>query len=369
MLTLGAKLKLVLFVVIGALVIGFIGLRYADLGRYVGHSGYYVVRLELAEAGCIFTNAEVTYRGVTVGRVGALRLTADGIEADLKIVLAAPRIPASVRAVVADRSAVGEQYVDLRPKTDDGPYLDAGSHIERADTRLPLPVTTVLTTVDSLAASVPKDALRTVVDELDQALAGQGPNLQILLDTGGDLTRAASAGIGPTTQLLDNGQVVLRTQQDESDALRSFSRDLSLLNRQLDSSDPDLRRLILAAPEAAAQVSGLLQDNDPSLGVLLSNLLTTSDIALVRRNGLEQALVTLPAVTAAGSTAITPDGIDMGLVTTFFNPPPCVSGYGDTTYRNGLDTKPGPALNTAARCSLPPSTGVDVRGSANAPHG
>jgi phospholipid/cholesterol/gamma-HCH transport system substrate-binding protein len=367
MLTLGAKFKVVLFAVLGVLVIGFIGLRYADLGRFVGHSGYYVVRLELGESGGIFTNAEVTYRGVTVGRVGDMRLTGGGIEADLKIDESAPHIPAAVRAVVANRSAVGEQYVDLRPKSAGQPYLAAGSHIKRADTRLPLPVTTVLTSVDGLAASVPKDSLRTVVDELDRALAGQGPNLQILLDTGGDLTRAASDNLGTTTQLLDNGQVVLRTQQESSDALRSFSRDLDLLATRLDSSDPDLRRLILAAPEASAQVSGLLKDTDPSLGVLLGNLLTTSDIALVRRDGLEQALVTLPAVSAAGSTAVTPDGIEMGLVTTFFNPPPCLSGYDGTTYRNGLDTAPGPPLNTAARCSLDPSTGVDVRGSANAP--
>ena len=369
MLTIGAKLKIVLFVVLGALVIGFIGLRYADLGRFVGHSGYYVVHLELGEAGGIFTNAEVTYRGVAVGRVGDMRLTGDGIEADLKIDDSAPLVPAEVQAVVANRSAVGEQYVDLRPKSDGGPFLATGSHIKRADTRLPLPVTRVLTSVDDLAASVPKDSLRTVVDELNLALAGQGQNLQILLDTGGDLTRAASENIGPTTQLLDNGQVVLRTQQDSSDALRSFSHDLNLLNAQLDSSDPDLRRLILAAPAAADQVSGLLKDTDPSLGVLLSNLLTTSDIALIRRDGLEQALVTLPAVTAAGSTAITPDGIEMGLVTTFFNPPPCLSGYDGTTYRNGLDTTPAPKLNTAAHCSLPPSTGVGVRGSANAPRG
>jgi phospholipid/cholesterol/gamma-HCH transport system substrate-binding protein len=366
MLTIGAKIKVVLFAVLGVLVIGFIGLRYADLGRYVGRSGYYVVSLELAEAGGVFTNAEVTYRGVGVGRVGDLRLTAGGIEADLKIDESAPRIPATVQAVVADRSAVGEQYVDLRPKNDTAPYLAAGSRIARADTRLPPPVTKVLTNVDELAASVPKDSLRTVVDELDQALSGQGQNLQILLDTGGELTQAAADNLEPTTRLIDNGRVVLRTQQDSGDALRSFSRDLNLLNARLDDSDADLRRLIVAAPEAATQLSGLLKDTDPGLGVLLNNLLTTSDIALVRRDGLEQALVTLPAVVAAGSTSITEDGADLGLVLTFFNPPPCVSGY-DTTYRNGLDTTPGPGLNTAAHCSLPPGTGVNVRGSANAP--
>ena len=160
---------------------------------------------------------------------------------------------------------------------------------------------------------------------------------------------------------------MLATQQDTADELASFSRNLALLNRQLASSDPDLRRLLDAAPLATAQISGLLDDVEPQLGVLLANLLTTADIALVRNAGIEQLLVTLPGVVAAGSTAIGPDGATFGLVVTFFDPLPCTAGYEGTTYRNGLDTSEGEPLNTAAQCTLPASSGVNVRGSANAP--
>jgi phospholipid/cholesterol/gamma-HCH transport system substrate-binding protein len=54
---------------------------------------------------------------------------------------------------------------------------------------------------------------------------------------------------------------------------------------------------------------------------------------------------------------------------TFFSPLPCTAGYGGTVYRNGLDTSPPPPLNTSASCTLPASSGTDVRGSANAPSG
>lgn len=54
---------------------------------------------------------------------------------------------------------------------------------------------------------------------------------------------------------------------------------------------------------------------------------------------------------------------------TFFEPLPCTAGYGDTTYRPGTDVSTAPATNTKARCTSSPGTGINVRGSANAPEG
>lgn len=369
MITRATRVRILAFIAISVLVIGYIAVRYADLGRYVGVRGYYVVKLELAEAVGIFPNAAVTYRGVQVGRVGAVNLTDSGVEADLDINTSAAPIPRNVRAVVANLSALGEEYVDLRPKSGHGPYLADGSTIARESTRLPLPVTSLLTSVDALAASVPRQPLRTVVDELGEALQGQGPNLQVLLDTSGSLTRGATQDLPESLGLIDNSRTVLGTQDDERNALESFSNSLRLFAGQLDRSDSDIRRLISATPRAATQVTDLLRETDPGLSILLANLLTTSDLALTRQGGLEELLVATPAAISAGSTVINQNGANFGLALTFFNPLPCTAGYLGTTYRNGLDTSPGPPLNTGARCTAPPSSGIDVRGSANAPSG
>ncbi len=369
MLTVGTRLRIAAFVVIAITVIAFTGIHYASVGRYVGLPGYYVVRMDLRDAGGIFTNADVTYRGVSVGRVGAMRLTATGVQADLDINDSAPRIPARVQAVVADLSAVGEQYVDLRPTASGGPYLTAHSVIPAGATQVPLPVISLLTNIDGLVTSVPQQSLRTVVNELGHAFQGQGPSLQVLLDTGSSFTKAASENVPQTTQLIDEGRTVLATQQDESRALERFGTSAQLLAGQLDQSDPDLRRLIAATPQAATQLGGLLQDNTPSLGVVLANLLTASDVTVTRVNGVEELLTGLPAAVAAGSTVINSKGANFGMALTFFSPLPCTAGYGGTTYRNGLDTGPTPALNTGASCTSPASSGIDVRGSAHAPPG
>lgn len=369
MLTVSVRLKVIAFAAIAVLVIAFIGYRYAGLGYLVGLRGYYVVTVNLPSAGGIYTNADVTYRGVSVGRVGPLRLTGGGIQVDLQLSSGGPEIPANAQAVVTNLSAVGEQYLDLRPTRDGGPYLADGSQIAVQQTKTPIPVQTLLLSVDSFVSSVPPDSLRTVVDELNSAFAGQGPNLQVLLDSTGSFIQTANEKLPDTTALIIDSKTVLQTQAAQSDALISFGRDARLLARQLASSDNDLRKIIANGPGAAVQISALLADTDPSLGALLANLLTTSNVLRTRTSALNQLLLMQPAAVAIGSSVARGGRLNLGMAVTFFTPLPCVNGYGSTQYRNGLDTSPQTPLNTAAKCTSPASTGILVRGSAHAPNG
>uniref|UniRef100_A0AAU2UZ05 MCE family protein n=1 Tax=Streptomyces sp. NBC_00003 TaxID=2903608 RepID=A0AAU2UZ05_9ACTN len=369
MLTLATKLKNLAFLVIGVLVLGYTGFRYADVGHYVGLRDYYTVKVHLAETGGLFTHSNVTYRGVSVGRVGPIGLTDDGVEAELHIDNSAPPIPSALKAVVANLSAVGEQYIDLRPTSTGAPYLGDGGEIQQHDTSTPAPVTTVLTSVNDLASSVPLDSLRTVVDEFGKAFEGRGDDLQVLLDNGTDFVKAADKALPATTTLLADGQTVLSTQAEEGQAIKTFASGAQRLAATLKGSDTDLRRLIAAAPDAAGQISGLLRDLNPQISVVLANLLTTADVAVTRQRGIEELLVKLPPLAAAGATAIDTKGAHLGMAVTFFAPLPCTDGYGGTVYRNGLDTLDTPNLNTKARCAAPASSGTDVRGSAHAPTG
>lgn len=142
MITLAIRLKNIAFLVIAVLVLGYLGVRYADLGHYIGLRGYYTVKVQLPRTGGLYTHSNVTYRGVSVGRVGPIELTDDGVEAELRIEKDAPKIPDGLKAVVASLSSVGEQYVDLRPTCTGGPYLANGSVIDQADTTVPAPVAT-----------------------------------------------------------------------------------------------------------------------------------------------------------------------------------------------------------------------------------
>ncbi|MBO0822579.1 MAG: MCE family protein [Actinobacteria bacterium] len=367
MLTITTRLKVLMFAVVAVVVLAYTGLHYAKVGRYVGLPGYYVVDVNMPQAGGIYPNANVTYRGVSVGRVGAVRLYRSGIQVQLDINNSAPQIPADTEAVVSNLSAVGETYLDLRPRASAGPYLTSNSVIRAANTQVPPPVTDLLSAADSLARSLPGPQLRTLVNELYYAFNGQGPNLQLLLDSASSFTQAAAANLTPSTSLIQSSATVLATQEQETAQIETFASEMNLFARQLADSNSSLRGLISAAPQAATQVTGLLKDNAPDLGLMLANLLTAANITLPRHANLQELLSALPAVIAAGNTAINSHGANFGMALTFFDPLPCTSGYQGTQYRNGLvTTAPKVAFNTGANCTEPVTQG-NVRGSQHAP--
>jgi len=370
------RVQLVLFVIIAIVGIVYTGVRYVGIDRYFGFAGYNV-QMQLQNSGGIFQNAEVTYRGVSVGKVGSLSLTPTGVAVNLTINNGAPKIPADLNAAVANRSAVGEQYVDLRPTTQTGPFLHDGSVIPVQRTSIPVSTQELLASVDGLVKSVPLGSLQTVVRELGAAFKGQGPALQKLLDQGNLLTTAAIDAQPQTLKLIADAQTVLDTQRNQGSAIVGFSSDLKLITQQLQSSDPDIRRLIDTGQQAGAQVGALLDTTAPQLSNTVADLDTVFGVTKPRLKGLITANQISAAIPAAAVTAIPGDGFaHFGLVLDVNDPYPCVAGY-EGTYAeiqrlkaadpNFDDYTQKMPLNTNAYCAEPNGSPISVRGAQHAP--
>jgi phospholipid/cholesterol/gamma-HCH transport system substrate-binding protein len=360
------RLQLFGLLLIAVVGVGYTGFRYAGFGNLLGATTY-PVTMQLTDSGGIFTGADVTYRGVSVGRVGPLTLTASGVDVQLDIDKSAPQIPADTAAAVRDLSAIGEQYVDLQPATDGGTMLAAGSVIPQNRTTVPVSVEDLVVSLDDFVKTVPLDSLRTVVDQLGVAFANTAQPLQKLLDTSNEFTKAAQDALPQTTALLRDGRTVLTTQNETSGQFKDFSRSLAQLAAQLKTSDPDLRSLIANAPEAGNQISGLLDESGSGLGDVIANLLTVAQIAQPRQANLSQILTAYPGIAANAYTVVPGDGTaHLGLVLNVFDPYPCTAGYEGTTRRSGADVADTP-VNADAYCAEPPGSPIDVRGAQNVP--
>lgn len=366
MLTHKIRLQLIAFVAIALLASGYLGTRYAGLGSLFGGSAYQL-SAALPSSGGIFTNAEVTYRGVPVGRVGDLQLTSTGISAVLKIEDGAPDIPADVTISVVNRSVIGEQYIDLRPSSSGGPYLKAGDQILGLATSLPTAVDSLLLHTSEFVSSVPADDLRTVVDEIYQASQGASGNLRRLLAASREFVQTANTGFEATAGLIDHSSVVLATQEQSAGSIVDFSRSLNLLAGTMKTSDPALRSLIASAPAAAIQIDELFRSVGVPLGVLMSNLISTVEVFGTNPTALADSLFRLPQAINIGWNVAGGGSLQLGLAQTYFDPKPCTSGYGGTTLRPGLQTDDGRALNLDAGCTAPTASGSNVRGPQSLP--
>ncbi|MFB9928809.1 MlaD family protein [Amycolatopsis halotolerans] len=360
------RIQLLVFFAIAIVSVAYAGGHYAGLDRIFGNRGYHVT-LKLADSGGVFVNSEVAYRGVTVGRVGAMTLTPQGIDVRLDIDSGGPDIPSALHAQVANRSAVGEQFVDLLPDRESGPYLEDGAVITQDRTSLPATPDSVLTHLDGLVASVHPESLKTVVDETYDAFAGSGPELQKLLDSTSSLTATAAQYVPDTQGLLANSRTVFATQERQAQNITAFASGLKTITGQLKSSDPAIRKVIDEAPQLSRQISDVLATSGTDLGVLFANSLTTAQVTSMRKDAIEELLVAYPVISAFSPTT-SPDGTGhLGVVFNFFDPHSCTKGYEGTKQRPANDTSEAP-VNMNAYCAEPPGSPTEVRGAQNAPY-
>jgi phospholipid/cholesterol/gamma-HCH transport system substrate-binding protein len=363
------KLQLLVFGIVAVLGLAYAGGRYAGLGRLVpGYDKGYLVNAEFKDSGGIFEGAEVTYRGVAVGKVEKLSLIPDGVSVGLRL-KPGSKVPSPAKAVVGNRSAIGEQYVDLQPQNDGTSYLRAGNVIGQELTDIPIQPTQLIVNLDELVRSVDTADLTVVLDELGRAFDGAGDDLQRLIDAGDQLTDAATANLPQTLQLIRDSKPVLDTQRDLAGHFRSYNADLAQLTAQLRKSDPDFRALFKSGTDSARTATSLLEANRASLPVLLDNLVFAAQVQAVRIPALRQILVTYPNVVAGGFTVTPGDGTaHFGFVTTE-NPTPCPStdpGYATTEERDP-EAQSNPTPNLRAYCSQESPSPTDVRGARNAP--
>jgi phospholipid/cholesterol/gamma-HCH transport system substrate-binding protein len=330
------RLKVLIFAMVTALGVSYVVVHYIGLGRSL-FGNQFTAYVDLADSGGIFPTASVTYRGIDVGRVTGIKLRPQGIRVSMKL-NGKYNIPENSKAVVANGSAIGEQYIDLRPASTSGPYLRASSVIPQSATSLPISSETLLTNLDELVKSVPKTDLTTTISEAGKAFNNTGPALQKLLDSSTQLLDAARADAPNTINLIEGSGSVLDTQNDVGSDIVGFSQHLASLSDQLRKSDGDIRGVLDNGPPAAQQLGQLVNSLDATLPILLGNLVSLGQITELRQTDLRSVFIVYPYVAATGFTAF-PGGH-----TTFTVPMPptttpgeCTQGYPKSVRRDPTD--------------------------------
>lgn len=369
MVTRFVKVQLTIFTIVGTIAVLAMIFVYMRAPSLLG-VGRMTITLKLPAAGGLYRFSNVTYRGVEVGEVTALKLTPTDAEATLSLG-ASPKIPANLQAEVRSVSAVGEQYVDLRPRTDSPPYLHDGSVIAMRDTTIPQPVGPMLDRVSALINSVPKDKLNALLDESFKGFSGAGYDLGSLVDSAATISGDLKPVADRTRTLVEDTGPLLDSQAETTDAIRTWARSLAGVTEQLVTDDTQVRALLEKGPGALDEASRLLNQVKLTLPVLLANLTTIGQVAVVYHASLEQLLMLLPpsvSSTQSYSSTSNATGLPLGeFAITLADPPACTVGFlPPSSWRSPADTT---TIDTpdGLYCKLPQDSPLVVRGARNYP--
>ncbi|OBH49265.1 MCE family protein [Mycobacterium sp. E2479] len=371
MLTRLARWQLGIFAVITVLSIGITAVFYLHLPAVLG-IGVYTVTAHFPASGGLYTKANVTYRGTTIGQVTSVSLNHHrGVDTRMQL-SNGTAVPENVTAFVKSVSAVGEQYVDLVPSPDPASaVLHNGSQIDISHTALSQDVAGLLREAENLVNSIDSSRLRDLLHETFIAFDGSGPELARLIESARLLIDEASAHSTETTELIDKTGPFLDTQIRSGDAIKSLADGLARLTGDVRRADPQLHTLLQTGPDVADQASTAFQGIRPSFPVLAANLADFGRTGVIYHKSIEQVLVIFPALTAVLLSIAQQEPPDEGAKTDFKlslgDPPPCEVGF-----------IPPPLIRTPADqtlrdipndlyCKAPQNDPTAVRGARNYP--
>ncbi|BBX17194.1 mammalian cell entry protein [Mycolicibacterium duvalii] len=290
-------IQLAIFVVVSLVAISVMAFGYVKLPRLLG-VGTYQVTVELPEAGGLYERANVTYRGTEVGQVKAVTLNDGEVDAVLALTSSID-IPSDLDAEVHSVSAVGEQYIALLPRDGSSAPLKNGDVITRDRSSVPPDINELLNATNRGLEAIPGDNLTTTVDEAYVALGGLGPELSRFIKGSTALAIDARANLDELTNVVDNVGPLLETQTDTSDSVQAWAANLAEVTQQLRDNDAAVRGVLEDGAPATEEVRALFDRLQPTLPVILSNLVAVGEVAVAYQPAIEQLLVLLPTGTEA----------------------------------------------------------------------
>jgi phospholipid/cholesterol/gamma-HCH transport system substrate-binding protein len=316
----------------------------------------------------------VTYRGTEVGLVDSVDLTDTGVTAVLSL-KSDVSIPADLQAEVHSQTAIGEQYVALLPRGAAQP-LKNGDVIPLNRTTVPPDINALISATNRGLQAIPRENLKTVIDESFTAVGGLGPELSRIVKGSTQLAIDARDNLDSMVSLIDQSGPLLDSQTETSDSVSAWASNLANITGQLKDQDPALAGFIDKGSQTSDQVRQLIERVQPTLPVVLANLVSVGQVAVTYQPAVEQLLVLLPQAVqmVQGPLVMGADtkqpyaGFNLDFNLNLNLPPACTTGFLPAQQRRTPAEVDNPARPPGdLYCRVPQDSPFNVRGARNYP--
>ncbi|MDT0201415.1 MlaD family protein [Nocardioides sp. AE5] len=251
------------------------------------------VTVTMPFTGGLFEGSAATYRGVNVGEVTKIDLDENGVRATVKL-KAGAQIPTDVEAKVRSLSPVGEQYIDFRPRTAEGPFLKDGDTVSAEAKDLPISLAKMVTGLQRVMRQVDPEKVKTVLREINTAFDGSSDDLRALLANTEVLLETLDTNWPEFENVLNQGKTSLEIFADNRDTLVSFAASAAQVGTWYIAWDPQVRNVLSTMPADLSAVMVLLDGMDRRLPGLLAKVNPLSQFLALRGPHLQATLAMTP---------------------------------------------------------------------------
>jgi phospholipid/cholesterol/gamma-HCH transport system substrate-binding protein len=216
----------------------------------------YRVQVPFDEATQLAVESDVRISNVSVGRVKSIDLANSGPNRDLAVATIeidsryAP-IPANTRAMLRQKTLLGETYVELTQGDRDGPKLEEGGTLPRAQVQPSVQLDEIFRTFDARTRA----AFQTWMQQLAIATAGRGAdlsaaiaNLEPFAEDANRLLRVLDTQQGAVQQLVRNTGEVFGALSERRGQLQGLIRNSGVVFRTTAVRNRDLEATFRALP-------------------------------------------------------------------------------------------------------------------------
>lgn len=261
----------------------------------------YRIQVLFSEASQLQNNADVRISGVTVGKVTSVEPRGLRTEATLEIDARFAPLPSDVRAILRQKTLLGETFVALSPGDRDAPPIPEGGTLPVAQVEATQPLDRVLGMLDAPT----REHLVSLLTNSEVLLHGREESLNAAagnLASGtrelGDLMRVLDRQRPALERLLRDGGATLQTIGDARDAVGELVRSGDVALNAVGRRRAALAETVCRAPALLDELDAASSALTGTLGGAAPEVSRLAGITPLVRPGLEAARDVAPQIEA-----------------------------------------------------------------------
>ncbi|WP_300678903.1 MCE family protein [Nocardioides sp.] len=226
---------------------------------------------EFSDSSGLHTGARVEVAGIRVGRVDKITIDGSKVKVDFDVSLAdGQHLGDQTTASIEVLNLLGEKYLNLTPK---GTVpIAGGGTIPLARTSASYDIVSTLSQLTTTSTGIDKKQLATALNVMGSTLQQATPQIQSSFNGIARLAKTVASKNDDLAQLLTSAKSVVSLLNDHSGQLVNLMKQGDDIFTTLIQRRDDIHQLLVTATSLSQQLSGLVSDNEKTIGPALAQL-------------------------------------------------------------------------------------------------